>query len=92
MCPTGWACSFFLASLQIHLLYQELDAFFVEQLSQPNPVRHWDQWPTIYSFCESLAELSSRKGYMFYLGKKQFGLKAHREVVASTQSYCHPGP
>ena len=26
------------------------------------------------------------------LGGKRFGLKEHRDVVAPTVSYCHPGP
>lgn len=75
-----------------HLIYQNIDAFLTEQLSQPNPVTNWEQWPTLFSYCESLAELATRKGYMFYLGSKRFGLKAHRDVVAPTVSYCNPGP
>ena len=61
-----------------HLIYQSIDAFMTEQLSQPNPVTKWKQWPTLFSYCESLAELATRKGYMFYLGGKRFGLKEHR--------------
>ena len=75
-----------------HLIYQSIDAFMTEQLSQPNPVTKWEQWPTLFSYCESLAELATRKGYMFYLGGKRFGLKEHRDVVAPTVSYCHLGP
>ena len=75
-----------------HLIYQSIDAFMTEQLSQPNPVTKWEQWPTLLSYCESLAELATRKGYMFYLGGKRFGLKEHRDVVAPTVSYCHLGP
>lgn len=76
-----------------HLLYQNIDAFLDEQLSQPNPVTtKWEQWPTLLSYCESLAELATRKGYMFYLSGKRFGLKDHRDVVAPIVSYCHPGP
>lgn len=75
-----------------HLLYQNIDAFLTEQLSQPNPVTKWEQWPTLFSYCESLAELVTRKGYMFYLGGKRFGLKGHNDVVAPVVSYCHPGP
>lgn len=72
--------------------YQNIDAFLTEQLSQPNPVTNWEQWPTLFSYCESLAELATRKGYMFYLGSKRFGLKEHRDVVSPMVSYCNPGP
>ena len=75
-----------------HLIYQSIDAFMTEQLSQPNPVTKCEQWPTLFSYCESLAELATRKGYMFYLGGKRFGLKDHRDEVAPTVSYCHLGP
>ena len=75
-----------------HLMHQNVDVFLTEQLSQPNPVSNWKNWPTLFSFCESLADLASRKGYMFYLGSKRFGLKEHRDIVASTVSYCNPGP
>ena len=74
------------------MIYQSIDAFMTEQLSQPNPVTKWEQWPTLFSYCESLAELVARNSYMFYLGGKRFGLKEHRDVVAPTVSYCHPGP
>ena len=47
-----------------HLIYQNTDAFLTEQLS---PVTNWEQWPTLFSLCESLAELATRKGYTFYL-------------------------
>ena len=67
-----------------HLIYQSIDAFMTEQLSQPNPVTKWEQGPTLFSYCESLAELATRKGYMFYLGGKRFGLKEHRDVVAQS--------
>ena len=73
-------------------MYQNVDAFLTEQLSQPNPVSNWKNWPTLFSFCESLADLASRKGYMFYLGSKRFGLKEHRDIVAPIVSYCNPGP
>lgn len=63
-----------------------------EQLTQPNPVKNWEHWPTLFSYCESLAELASRKGYMFYLGSKRFGLREHRDIVAPAVSYCNPGP
>ena len=49
-----------------HLLYQEVDAFLVEQLSQPDPVNNWEQWPTLFSYCESLFSLASRKGYVCF--------------------------
>ncbi|CAB4039901.1 Hypothetical predicted protein [Paramuricea clavata] len=75
-----------------HLIYQNIDAFLTEQLSQPNPVTNWEQWPTLYSYCESLSALATRKGYMFYLGSKRFGLKKHRDIVAQKVSYCNPGP
>ena len=74
------------------MLYQHIDAFLTEQLSQPNPVTNWQQWPTLYSYCESLSELATRKGYMFYLGGKCYGLKDHRDIVAPTVSYSNPGP
>ena len=51
-----------------HLIYQNIDAFLTEQLSRPNPVTNCEQWPTLFSYCKSLAELATRKGYMFYLG------------------------
>ena len=63
-----------------------------EQLSQPDPVKNWENWPTLFSYCESLFELANRKGYRFYLGDKRFGLKATRDKVASAISYCNPGP
>ena len=60
-----------------HLIYQNIDAFLTEQLSWPNPVTNCEQWPTLVSYCKSLAELATRKGYMFCLGSKRFGLKEH---------------
>jgi len=32
-----------------HLIYQSVDAFMTEQLSQPNPVTNWEDWPTIHT-------------------------------------------
>lgn len=89
-----WLNSFIKSGLMTreHLIYQNIDAFFSEQLSQPNPVTNWEQWPTLFSFCESLAELATRKGYVFFLGNKRFGLKGHRNILAPAVSYCHPGP
>ena len=74
-----------------HLIYQNIDAFMTEQLTQPNAVTNWEHWPTLFSYCESLAEVATRKGYMFYLGGKRFGLKEHRGIIAPTHSYCNPG-
>ena len=73
-------------------MYQNIDAFLTEQLSQPNPVTNWESWPTLYSYCESLLEHASRKGYLFYLGSKRYGLKEHRNVIAPAVSYCNAGP
>ena len=75
-----------------HLMYQEIDAFLTEQLCQPYPVHHWQKWPTLYSFCQSLASVATRKGYNFYVGAKRFGLKDQKNVVAPAIQYCHPGP
>ena len=75
-----------------HLIYQHIDAFMTEQLTQPNPVTNWEHWPTLFSYCESLAEVASRRGYMLHLGGKRFGLKEHRDIIAPTHSYCNPGP
>ena len=75
-----------------HLLYREVDAFLVEQLSQPDPVNNWEQWLTLFSYCESLFSLASRKGYRLYLGSKQFGLQSERNSIAEPKSYCNPGP
>ena len=75
-----------------HLLYQEIDAFMVEQLSQPDPVNNWEHWPTLFSYCESLFDVTTRKGYRFYLGGKRFGLQSERNAIAESKSYCNPGP
>lgn len=37
-----------------------------------------------------MAELPTRKGYMFYFGGKCFGLKDHRDIIAPPNSYCKP--
>ena len=70
-----------------HLMYQNIDAFMTEQLTQPNPVINWEHWPTLFSYCESLAEVASRKGYTFYLGDKCFGLKGHRDIACEQALY-----
>jgi hypothetical protein len=75
-----------------HLMYQEIDAFLTEQLCQPYHVHNWQKWPTLYSFCQSLASVATRKGYNFYVGAKRFGLKEQKTVVAPVIQYCHPGP
>jgi hypothetical protein len=76
---------------QEHLMYQEIDAFLTEQLTQPNPVYNWQKWPTLYSFCQSLATMANRKGYNFYVGAKRFGLKSERSTIPDVKQYCHPG-
>lgn len=67
-----------------HLIYQNMDAFMTKQLTQPNPVTNWEHWPTLFSYCESLAEVATRKGDMFCLGGKRFGLKDHRHSCTNT--------
>ena len=44
-----WLNSFIESGLitREHLIYQNIDAFFSEQLSQPNPVANWKHWPTV---------------------------------------------
>ena len=75
-----------------HLIYQEVDAFMTEQLRQPFPITDWQQWPTLYSFCQSLSSVASRRGYNFYVGEKRFGMKNQKPETASVLRYCHPGP
>ncbi|CAB3978287.1 Hypothetical predicted protein [Paramuricea clavata] len=54
-----------------HLIYQNIEAFLTEQLSQPNPpVTNWEQWPILYSYCcsdgpASKAQLSEPTGLCF---------------------------
>ena len=52
----------------------------------------WTAWPTLYSFCESLFNLGTRKGYRFYLGKKRYGYKDQATTAAQPLEYCFPGP
>ncbi|CAB4007206.1 Hypothetical predicted protein [Paramuricea clavata] len=75
-----------------HLMYQEVDAFLTEQLRQPYPVTNWQKWPTLYSFCQSLATIASRRGYNFYVGEKRYGMKEQKDQIAPVHRYCHPGP
>ena len=75
-----------------HLLYQTVDAFICEQINQPNPVTNWTQWPTLSSFCESMFDIATRKGYRFFLGSKRYGLKDERDTVTPATEYCYPGP
>lgn len=75
-----------------HLMYQEVDAFLTEQLRQPYPVTNWQNWPTLYSFCQSLATIASRKGYSFYVGEKRYGMNEQKDQIAPVHRYCHPGP
>jgi hypothetical protein len=75
-----------------HVLYQSVDAFISEQLSQPSPVTNWAEWPTLSSFCESLFNIGSKKSYRFFLGSKRLGLKDERETIAPARCYCYPGP
>ena len=63
-----------------------------EQLHQPYPVNYWQKWPTLYSYCQSLATIASRKGYNFYVGAKRYGMKDKKTQLAPVKSYCHPGP
>ena len=74
-----------------HLIYHNMDTFLTEQFTQPNPDRNWEHWPTLFSYCESLAKVATRKGYMFYLSGKRFGLKKHTDTIAPIHSYCNPG-
>ena len=62
-----------------------------EQLHQPHPVLDWTAWPTLYSFCESLFGLGTRRGYRFFLGKKRFGYK-NQSTILPPLEYCFPGP
>lgn len=73
-------------------MYQEVDAFLTEQLRQPYPVTNWQNWPTLYSFCQSLATIASRRGYSFYIGEKRYGMNDQKEQIAPVHRYCHPGP
>ena len=75
-----------------HLLCQTVDAFICEQMNQPNPVTNWTQWPTLSSFCESMFNIATRKGYRFFLGSKRYGLKDERDTVTPATEYCYPGP
>ena len=74
------------------MLYQSVDAFITEQLHQPHPVLDWSTWPTLYSFCESLFNLGTRKSYRFFLGKKRYGYKHQATTMAKPLEYCFPGP
>lgn len=74
------------------MLYQNIDAFLTEGLSQTNPVTNCKQWPTLFRFCEYMAELATRKVCTFYLCVKRLGLKDHRDVIARPNYYCNPGP
>ena len=73
-------------------MYQSVDAFITEQLQQPHPVLNWTTWPTLYSFCESLFSIGTRRGYRFYLGKKRYGYKDQATTAAPSLEYCFPGP
>lgn len=75
-----------------HVLYQTVDAFITEQLQQPHPMSDWSAWPTLYSFCESLFNVGTRRGYRFFLGKKRYGCKGQTAVVVPSNEYCFPGP
>ncbi len=70
-------------------MYQEVDAFLTEQLRQPHPVT---KWPTLFSYCQSLATIASRRGYNFYVGEKRYGMKDQKDQIAPVHRYCHPGP
>ena len=50
-----------------HLLYQHIDAFLTEHLSQPNPVSNWQQWPTLYSSVNHFQNLQQEKVTCFTL-------------------------
>ena len=91
-CLAYWLNSFIESGLitREHLIYQHIDAFFSEQLSQPNPVANWKHWPTVFSFCELLAELATQKCYMFFLGNKRFGFKDHRIKGTSSNRIILP--
>ena len=69
-----------------HLLYQTGDAFICEQMNQPNPVTNWTQWPTLSSFCESMFDIATRKGYRFFLGSKRYGLKMKETQLHQQQN------
>ena len=69
-----------------------MDAFITEQLHQPYSVLDWTAWPTLYSFCKSLFNLGTRKGYRFFLGKKRYGYKHQATTAAQPLEYCFHGP
>lgn len=46
----------------------------------------------LYSYCQSLATIASRKGYNFYVGAKRYGMKDKKKKLAPVKNYCHPGP
>ena len=69
-----------------HLQYQTVDAFICEQMNQPNPVTNWTQWPTLSSFCESMFDIATRKGYRFFLGTKGMDLKMKETQLHQQQN------